>query len=147
MKLLIGPFKFLQLGKPRMCFFPQNEEKILLDIYDSTYARLKEKNSHSSMWHSWTSSMHVAPWVKTEHSVVGLLLSTHLSTTEQNGMRWSMQYKSIRDVQSSQLLLSFKECKFMHLNDETGGNRGYSTWYTKSSFLSALWASPSFLSS
>lgn len=48
LRLLIAPFKFLQLGKSRMCFFPQNAGKILLNIYDSIYARFKEENSHSS---------------------------------------------------------------------------------------------------
>lgn len=50
-------------------------------------------------------------------------------------------------LHSSQLPSSFKEWKCMHLNNETGGRRGYSTWCTKLSLSSALWASPLFLSS
>lgn len=50
-------------------------------------------------------------------------------------------------LHSSQLPSSFKEWKCIHLNNETGGRRGYSTWCTKLSLSSALWASSLFLSS
>lgn len=99
--------------------------------------------------HTWTFSVLTAAWVKTVDGTVGLVLSAQriFLLPEQDGMRWWMQCKSMKGVQSSQLLSSFKECKFMHLNNETGERRGYSTWCTKLSLSSALWASPSFLSS
>ena len=171
-RLLIGPFKCFHLRKIKeaknVVFLPKwikNFAKYLWLYIGKT--RGGEFTFHSSRWHChealgcWcpglqqsmqpirTASVRMAAWGKTVHSIVGLVSSTQLIflLPERDGLRWRVQYKSMKRVQSSQLLLSFKECKCMHLNNETGGRRGYSTWCTKLSLSSAPWPSPSFLSS
>lgn len=71
--------------------------------------------------------------VKTVHAMVGLVSSRQRTflLPERDRLRWWMQYKSMKGVQSSQLLSSFKECKCRYLNNETGERRDYSTWCTK----------------
>lgn len=94
------------------------------------------------MQHIWTSSRQMAARVKTVDAIVGLVSSIKpiFLLPEQDGMKWGMQYISMKGVQSSQLLSSFNEYKCIHLNNEIGGRRGHSNWCTKLFLSSALWA-------